>query len=72
MKKATMQIQGMHCASCASNIERSLSKVQGIKNVSVNLISKKAIIEFDDNVKEEEIKNAVKRTGYLAQNISFS
>lgn len=72
MKKATIYISGMHCASCASNIERSVSKISGTKNVRVNLIAKKGFADCEDNVKEEELKAAVKRAGYRAVNVEFS
>mgnify|MGYP001606262526 FL=1 len=64
MKKIKLIIQGMHCASCASNIEKSLKKVSGVKDVSVSLMLKKGTVEADDNVSEEEIKKAVARAGY--------
>ena len=71
MKKAIMQIQGMHCASCASNIQRSLCKVNGVKSANVNLIMKKGYAEIEDNVTEEDLKKAVKRAGYEAKSIEF-
>jgi len=71
MKKATIEIQGMHCAGCASNIERSLGKVKGIKNVSVSLLANKGFVEAEEHVNEEDIQKAVKRAGYAAQKITF-
>ena len=59
----------MHCASCAGNVERSLRKVQGVKNVSVSLMTNKSIVEVEDNVPEESLKQAVARTGYKAVDI---
>ena len=64
MKKYKISISGMHCASCAGNIERSLRKVQGVKNVSVSLMTNKSIVEVEDNVPEDALKQAVSRTGY--------
>lgn len=64
MKKFKLTIQGMHCSSCANNIERSLSKVSGVKEVNVSLLTKKGIILTEDSVAEEELKKAVARTGY--------
>ena len=64
MKKYKITISGMHCASCAGNVERSLRKVQGVKNVSVSLMTNKSIVEVEDNVPEEALKQAVARTGY--------
>ncbi|HLC78239.1 MAG TPA: cation transporter, partial [Candidatus Nanoarchaeia archaeon] len=37
MKKLKLTIEGMHCASCATNIEKSLKKVPGVKEVSVSV-----------------------------------
>lgn len=62
MKK--LIIEGMHCASCASNIERSLKKINGVKSVNVSLLTKKAIVELEDSVKDEDLKKAVSRAGY--------
>ena len=71
MKKIVIYIQGMHCASCASNIEKSLSKINGIKNIRVNVIMKKGYAEIEDNVKEEDIKNAVKKAGCTATKLEY-
>ena len=64
MKKYKITISGMHCASCASNIERSLKKTQGVKDASVSLMLKKGRIEAEDNVPESELRKAVERVGY--------
>jgi len=69
MKKLKITIEGMHCASCASNIERSLKKVSGIKEVSISLMLKKGTIEADDSVSEEEIRKAVSKAGYRVSKI---
>ncbi len=64
MKKVKLTISGMHCASCAGNVERSLKKVQGVKSCSVSLMTNKSIVEAEDNVSDDELKKAVARTGY--------
>ena len=64
MKKIKLTIQGMHCASCASNIERSLKKVSGVKEVTVSAVTNKAFVEVDEKTSEEEMKKAVSRAGY--------
>ena len=60
---------GMHCSSCASNIEKSLKKVPGVKEVSVSLMTNKGFVECEDKVSEEELKKAVARAGYKAVSI---
>ena len=66
MKRIKLKIEGMHCASCASNIEKSLRKVQGIKSANVSLMTKKGIVEIEEssNISDEEFKRAVARAGY--------
>src|SRR3989338_11395969 len=71
MKKATLIIEGMHCSGCASNIERSLSKVKGVKSASVNLLANKGFAEMEDSVTDADLQKAVKRAGYAAKSISF-
>jgi len=71
MKKVKLEISGMHCASCASNIERSLKKVPGVKSANISLLLKKGTVEIEGNVSEEELKHAVKRTGYQVKYIEF-
>ncbi|MEK6891241.1 MAG: heavy metal-associated domain-containing protein [Nanoarchaeota archaeon] len=66
MTRKKITIQGMHCSSCASNIEKSLKKVPGVKEANVSLMTQKGFVECDDNVTEEEIKKAVARAGYKA------
>ncbi len=72
MKKFKISISGMHCASCASNVERSIRKVSGVKNVSVSLLMNKSIVEAEDSVSEEAVKQAVARTGYKAVEIKLA
>jgi len=69
MKKLKLIIEGMHCASCASNIEKSLRKVNGVREVSVSLMLKKGIVEIEDFVKEDELKKAVAKAGYKVARI---
>ncbi|MBS3066518.1 heavy-metal-associated domain-containing protein [Candidatus Pacearchaeota archaeon] len=66
MAKKKITIQGMHCSSCASNIEKSLKKVPGVKEANVSLMTQKGIIECDEKVSEEDLKKAVARAGYKA------
>ena len=69
MKKLKLSIEGMHCASCASNIERSLKKVPGVKEANVSLMLKKGSVEIEDGVSEEELKKAVVRAGYKVSKV---
>ncbi len=62
MVKFKITIQGMHCASCASNVERALKKI-GAKEANVSLLTNKAFVEAD-NLNEGELKKAIEKLGY--------
>jgi len=64
MKKVKLSISGMHCGSCAGNIERALKKVPGVKEVTVSAVTNKAFVEVDEKASEEEMKKAVSKAGY--------
>ena len=67
MKKIDFQITGMHCASCATLINRSLSKEEGVKEANVNYATAKASVVFDDTkLSEKELIELIKRRGYGA------
>lgn len=69
MKKLKLAIEGMHCASCSLNIERSLKKVSGVKEASVSLMLKKGTVEVEDFVSEDDLKKAVSKVGYKVSKI---
>ncbi len=67
MKKVELAIEGMHCASCAILITRSLEKVPGVMMANVNYGTQKARLEFDEKLaKENDFIDAVKKRGYFA------
>jgi Cu+-exporting ATPase len=64
-KKAELKITGMHCATCAVNIEESLAKVKDVEKAQVNFGTESARVEFDPaKVSLHEIEMAVKDAGY--------
>jgi len=65
MKRITIPILGMHCTSCAQNIELNLKKLDGIIKTNVNFATEKATIEFDETLtNENEIYDTIERLGY--------
>jgi len=66
-KKTVLNIKGMHCASCASTIERAVKELPGVKEVSVNLASEKAYLRYyPETTTKEEIIETVQDSGYDA------
>jgi len=63
-----VNIQGMHCSSCANIIERSLKKVPGVGQASVNFAAEKANIIYDESqVKPQILIEIIKKLGYKAE-----
>jgi P-type Cu+ transporter len=64
-QQITLHITGMHCASCALINEKELLKNKGILKVNVNFASRKALVEYDDKIiDEEKIKKIIQANGY--------
>jgi len=64
-KKITLGIEGMHCASCAQNIENGLCKLDGVNKASVNFAIEKATVEYDPSKTElKNIEKAIVDVGY--------
>lgn len=65
MKTTTFNIVGMHCASCVVRNERSLKKIKGVHNASVNFGTHSATVEFDERIVDEKsLHTAVIKNGY--------
>ena len=65
MTTKTYSVKGMHCASCAAIITKKLSKVEGIKEVNVNLATETAKLEFEGNsLTPEALNEVVNKYGY--------
>ena len=65
IKKETLKVEGMSCASCALRIEKNLNGLPGVKSAAVNFATEKAVVEYDDEVVDEKtLEEAVKRLGY--------
>ena len=65
VKKITLPVEGMSCASCVQTIEKALKKMDGVNAASVNLTLQSAEIKFDEQ--KTEIKNlvdSIKEVGY--------
>lgn len=66
-KTISFHISKMHCASCAANIQRKLSKTSGVKEATVNYANQQAMVRYDEgSLKEEMISEVVDGLGYKA------
>ena len=67
-QRVNLSLYGMHCSSCANIIERSLKKMPGVKQASVNFAAEKASIIYDESqVKPQGMIATVSKAGYKAE-----
>ena len=65
--KERFDVTGMTCSACSSHVEKSVGKLTGVKNVSVNLLTNSMQVEFDENKLDTAgIIKAVEDAGYGA------
>ena len=65
--KEKFDVTGMTCSACSSRVEKCVSKLEGVKEVSVNLLTNSMQVEFNDAVIQEQgIIDAVVHAGYGA------
>jgi Cu+-exporting ATPase len=65
METTTYKIKGMHCASCAGIIEKTLKKTEGVHSAEVNYGTEAAKIDFDANkTSAHQLSEQLKPLGY--------
>ena len=70
IQKINLSLSGMHCTSCAAIIERSLKKVPGVSQASVNFAAEKAVITFDGSqARVADLIKAIGNAGYVAEEV---
>ena len=61
--KHTYHIHGMTCNGCRTHVEKTLSKVDGVTNASVDLEKAEATIEMESHISIETFQKALKEDG---------
>ena len=65
--KERFDVTGMSCSACSSHVEKSVSKVEGVQEVSVNLLTNSMQVTFDESHTDTgKIIEAVEKAGYGA------
>jgi copper ion binding protein len=65
--KQKFDITGMGCAACVARIEGDVSKMDGIKTVTVNLLKNSMVAEYDEAKTDiPQIVKTVENAGYGA------
>ncbi len=70
METITLKLQGMSCASCASNIERAIKSAPGVTDCGVNFATEQATVTYNpQQTNLEKIQQAVTDAGYSAYSL---
>lgn len=68
MRKELLDITGMSCSACSSRIEKVVNKMQGVEQMSVNLLKNNAHVTFDESVVDEKaIIARIEKLGFGAR-----
>lgn len=67
MQKEQFDITGMTCSACSARVEKSVAKLTGVQEVSVNLLKNSMVASYDETLLDaRQIINAVEHAGYGA------
>ncbi len=66
--KKKLKIDGMHCSSCAMNIDFDLEELEGIRSSKTSYARQECEIECDgEKIDDQTIIESIKKTGYSAK-----
>ena len=66
-------VSGMNCSACSAHVERDVGALNGVRQVTVNLLSGSMAVDFDETVlTTADIVAAVERGGYGARELRRS
>lgn len=61
--KTVLKVSGMHCEHCVKAVTEAINKVDGA-SAKVNLSQNEAVVSYDRELDEENLKRVVKDAGY--------
>ena len=66
-QKAILKIKGMHCTSCAMNIDGALEDTDGVLSASTSYAKSQVEVVFDETkVSKEKLQKVIEDQGYSA------
>lgn len=66
--RKTLHISGMHCQNCVDSVTKCLNQIDGV-SASVSLENQTAVVSYDREVSETDLKRAVKKAGFSVDHI---
>lgn len=63
----TIRVEGMHCGSCASSVEKKLKATAGVEEARVSFEKKEAWVKYDGSkITVAQLREAIDSTGFKA------
>ena len=66
MEKQKFNVSGMSCSACSARVEKVVGALDGVKSVSVSLLTNSMLVEYDSPLTAKDICKAVAEAGYKA------
>lgn len=70
MEKLKFNVSGMSCAACSARVEKVVGALDGVKSVSVSLLTNSMVVEFDSPLTPKDISRAISDAGYKVSPVS--
>ena len=62
--ESTVKIKGMSCQHCVMTVTKTLSTIEGVKDVKVNLDQAQASFFHDSPIDMSELKKKIEKAGF--------
>ncbi len=66
MRSEKFRVTGMTCAACSAHVEKAVSSVEGVNEVTVSLLTNSMTVRYDEPATAQGICEAVSGAGYGA------
>ncbi|HEY5515502.1 MAG TPA: cation transporter [Pengzhenrongella sp.] len=64
VRTVTVEVSGMHCASCGLLVDDCLEDVEGVRSSTTDIRSGRCVAVVDEDVTDEQVLAAVAEAGY--------
>lgn len=64
-ESVTLKISGMHCTSCALNIDDEMEELPGVISSRTNYAKSQTVVEYDSQIaKVKDLEKVIEKLGY--------
>lgn len=73
IKNINLQVNGMHCGSCANKITEGIKSIQDDATIDINLETRNVLISYDaSKTSASSLQNKIIESGFSIESISLS